>query len=199
MQLLLLRSGDIEKSLGLKKSSVFKFCQWNLNSVAALDFVEIPLIDTFITTHKFDIMCLSLTFLDSAIPHYDENININDYSLLRCSSDKGNKAGSELGNITTSAGYSHLICIPIHFINESSSCVLLIFCSNAVLHQIVELNHQFKKNVIVILSTELYILTYLCHLHITERFRITNVLIPKILKKKLFPCLIGRSLSKSKQ
>ena len=155
MQLLLPRSGDIEKNLGLKKSSVFKFCQWNLNSLTALDFVEIPLIDAFITTHKFDIMCLSLTFLDYAIPHYDENININDYSLLRCSSDKGNKAGSKLGNITTSAGYSHLICNPIHFINESSSCVLLIFCSNAVLHQIVELNHQFKKNVIVILSTEL--------------------------------------------
>ena len=41
-----------------------------------------------------------------------------------CSSDKDNKAGCELDNITTSAGYSQMID------NESSSCIDLIFSSN---------------------------------------------------------------------
>ena len=52
MVLLLLRSGDIEKNPGPKKSSVFNFCHWNLNSLAAHDFVEITLIEAFITTHN---------------------------------------------------------------------------------------------------------------------------------------------------
>ena len=56
---------------------------WNLNGLTAHDFVKVPLIEAFITTHNFDIICLSETFLDSTIPHNDKNININGYSLLR--------------------------------------------------------------------------------------------------------------------
>ena len=51
--------------------------------LAAHDFVKVPLIEAFINTHNFDIVYLSGTFLDSTIPQNDENININDYSLLR--------------------------------------------------------------------------------------------------------------------
>ena len=46
-----------------------------------MTFVKVPLIEAFITTHNFNIVCLSETFLDSTIPHNDENIN--GYSLLR--------------------------------------------------------------------------------------------------------------------
>ena len=73
---ILLISGDIETITGPKKSSAIKFCFWNLNGLAAHDFVKVPLIEAFITTHNFDIACLSETFLDSTISHNDENINI---------------------------------------------------------------------------------------------------------------------------
>ena len=33
--------------------------------------------------HNFDIVCLCKTFLDLTIPHNDENVNINGYSLSR--------------------------------------------------------------------------------------------------------------------
>ena len=56
---------------------------WNLNGLAAHDFVKIPLIEAFITTHNFDIICLSETFLDSNIDISDTRINISGYSLLR--------------------------------------------------------------------------------------------------------------------
>ena len=79
---LLLKSGDIETNPGPKKSSAIKFCHWNLNGLAAHGFVKVPLIEAFITTHNFDIVCLAETLLDSKIPHDDENININGYSLL---------------------------------------------------------------------------------------------------------------------
>ena len=53
------------------------FCHWNLNGLAAHEFVKIPLIEAIITTHNFDIISLSKTFLDSTIPQNDQNININ--------------------------------------------------------------------------------------------------------------------------
>ena len=53
---LLLISGDIETNPGPKKSSATKFCHWNLNGLAAHDFVKVPLIEAFITTHNFDII-----------------------------------------------------------------------------------------------------------------------------------------------
>ena len=77
MALLLLRSSDVETNPGPKKSPVTKFCLWNLNGLAAHDFLKFSLIEAF---HKFDIICLLETFLDS---QHDENIMINGYSLLR--------------------------------------------------------------------------------------------------------------------
>ena len=44
-------------------------------------FVKVPVIKPFITTHSFDILCLSETFLDSTIPYNYKNIKINGYSL----------------------------------------------------------------------------------------------------------------------
>ena len=86
-----LKSGDMETNPGPKKSSVIKFCHWNLNGLAAHDFV--PLIEAFITTHNFDIVCLSETFLDSTTPHDDENININGYLLSRVDHPNNIKRG----------------------------------------------------------------------------------------------------------
>ena len=44
---------------------------------------------------------------------------------------KKNSAGIELDNITTTSGYNQMIDKPTHYINESSSCIDLIFSSNA--------------------------------------------------------------------
>ena len=47
-----------------------------------------------------------------------------------CSTDKNNKAGSTLENITLTLGYNQMINTPSHFTNGSSSCIDLIFSSN---------------------------------------------------------------------
>ena len=289
VRLLLLRAGDIEKNPGPKKS--IKFCHWNLNGLAAHGFVKIPLIETFINTLNFDIICLYETFLDSTIPQNDENINIKGYSLLRadhpgnskrggvclyykeylpliarndiscmqgclvtelsmnneksffrclyrspsqsheeldtfcsnldlllsninnnhpncsiligdfnakssrwCSSDKDNKAGCELDNITTSAGYSQMINKPTHFINESSSCIDLIFSSNHSLTKNCGIDHSIYDK---------------CHHNIIYGTLNFKVPLPppyyreikKIFKifKRLFQCLIGEVHSKAIQ
>ena len=66
--LLLLQSNDIEISLGHMKSSRLNFCHWNLNGIAAHDFVKVLLIEAFIKAKNIDIIRLSETFLDSTIP-----------------------------------------------------------------------------------------------------------------------------------
>ena len=73
--LLLLLSGDIEINPGPKRSSI-NFCHWNLNGVISHDFIKVPLVDVFITSNNFDLVCLSETFLDSTIPNDDVKIQI---------------------------------------------------------------------------------------------------------------------------
>ena len=90
-KILLVNSGDIETNPGSKKSSPIKFCHWNLNGLAAHDFTKVPLIEAFISTHNFDILCLSETFVDSTIDLNDENINIDGYSILRADHPSNNK------------------------------------------------------------------------------------------------------------
>ena len=43
--------------------------------------------------HSFDFVCLFETFLDSTLPHSDENININSYLLLRVDHPNNIKRG----------------------------------------------------------------------------------------------------------
>ena len=62
-------SGDIEKNMGPKSSFCEKFsiCHWNLNSISAHNFIKISLLNVYISTHNFDILCLSETYLHSSM------------------------------------------------------------------------------------------------------------------------------------
>ena len=51
--------------------------------MAAYYFIKLPLIEAYIVTSNFNIVCLSETFLDSSIPNNDDRFNIVEYSLLR--------------------------------------------------------------------------------------------------------------------
>ena len=55
--LLLLLSGDIETNPSPKRSSNIKFCHWNLNGLAAHDFIKVPLVEAFIASNNFDLVC----------------------------------------------------------------------------------------------------------------------------------------------
>ena len=61
--------------------------------MAARDFIKVPLVEAFITSNNFDLVCLSETFLDSTIPNDDVNIQINGYSLLRADHPNNIKGG----------------------------------------------------------------------------------------------------------
>ena len=64
---LLLFGGDVELNPGPKQSSInaFSVCYWNLNSISAHNYAKIFFLKAYIAIHKFDIICISETYLDS--------------------------------------------------------------------------------------------------------------------------------------
>ena len=83
--------GDIEINQGLKQSSL-TFCHWNLNGVAAHEFIKVSLLQGYITERNFDI-CLSETFLNSSLDSEDDRLKIEGYNLRRSDHPSGSKKG----------------------------------------------------------------------------------------------------------
>ena len=63
--ILLLLSGDIETNLGPDPGYLnsFSFCHWNLNSIAAHNFIKMSLLQAYNAINWFDIICLSETLI----------------------------------------------------------------------------------------------------------------------------------------
>ena len=66
-EIVLKLGGDIEENPGPKPSSneSFSICRWNLNSISAHNCIKVSLLRAYISTHKFDIICISETYFDS--------------------------------------------------------------------------------------------------------------------------------------
>ena len=72
--------GDVEVNPGPERNSCqiqsFSICHWNLNSLIAHRFAKALLFTACLSVNKFDIVCLSETFLNSEILTDDENLQI---------------------------------------------------------------------------------------------------------------------------
>ena len=67
--IVVLKSWDIETNPGPVSSNLksMSLCHWNLNSMAADNFIKLAQLEVYLSIHKHDIVCLSKTFLDSAL------------------------------------------------------------------------------------------------------------------------------------
>ena len=83
--LLILLSADVELNPGPKRASTsnISICHWNLNSISAHNYIKLFLLKAYIAIHKFDIICLSETYLDSSTTSDDDNLAISGYNLIR--------------------------------------------------------------------------------------------------------------------
>ena len=74
--------GDIELNAGPKKSkeNTLSVCHWNLNSITAHNFSKLTQLKAYVSTYKYDLICLSETYLDSSIP--DDMIEKEEYNLV---------------------------------------------------------------------------------------------------------------------
>ena len=86
--ILIILSDDIEKNLEPKPSSCDKFsvCHWNLDSISAL---LLP----YVSTHNFEILCLSETYLDSSGSSNVSNLTMPGYDLYRADHSSNVKLG----------------------------------------------------------------------------------------------------------
>ena len=91
---LLLRSHeDIELNPGPCKSNDnnLSVCHWNLNSITAHNFSKLMQLKAYISTYKYDFICLSETYLDSSTPN--NLIDIEGYNLVHADHPHDTKRG----------------------------------------------------------------------------------------------------------
>ena len=77
------RSGDIEPNPGPKPNfcQSFSIFHWNLNSILAHNFI------------KFDVVCLSETYLNASISNDDDSLEVPGYNLFRADHPTNTKQG----------------------------------------------------------------------------------------------------------
>ena len=88
-------SGDIEENPGpqSRPCSSLSICHWNLNRIPAHNFIKLSLLRDYISINKFDIICLSETYLDSSISSSDGNLEVPGYTLIRTDNPNNTKRG----------------------------------------------------------------------------------------------------------
>ena len=59
--------------------------------MSAYNYTKLSSLKAFIAVHKFDIICLSETYLDSSVAPDDDNLDISGYSLVRSNHPSKNK------------------------------------------------------------------------------------------------------------
>ena len=90
---LILLWGDFEENPGpkTKPNDKHSVCHWNVNSIHSHNFQKIAVLESFVAMHKFDIICISETFLNNT--YEDNDLNLNGYSLLRADHPSNAKRG----------------------------------------------------------------------------------------------------------
>ena len=81
---ILVLSGDVEENLDPKPKSCRSFSieaskskllrQWDVNNVSVYNFSKVFLLSTYISIHKFDVICISRTFLYSDTAFDGDNL-----------------------------------------------------------------------------------------------------------------------------
>ena len=74
----------IEKNSGPLKdfSQTFSIGHWNLNSLAAHNFTKVELFKAYLSVQRFDIFCISETYLSSSITQDVDNLQMPEYDLI---------------------------------------------------------------------------------------------------------------------
>ena len=82
-------SDDMETNAGPKhsfSSQGYKICHWNLNSLPSNMYKKV-------SVHKFDIICLSETYLNSETSSDDCNVELPGYNIIRDDQPSNTKRG----------------------------------------------------------------------------------------------------------
>ena len=94
-EIVLKLSGDIKENPGPKPScnQSFCICHWNWNSISAHNYIKVSLLRAYISTHKFDEICISETYLNSNTSDGEDNLKLAGYNLIRADHPSNTKRG----------------------------------------------------------------------------------------------------------
>ena len=93
ISVLLRRHGDIELNPGPTKlkGNTVSVCHWSLNSITAYNFSKLTQLKAYVSTYKYDFICLSETCLDSSTP--GNLVDVQGYNLVRADHPDNTKRG----------------------------------------------------------------------------------------------------------
>ena len=94
---IIMLSGDIETNSGPKhsfSSQGLMICHWNLNSLSSNMYKKVSLLSAYTSIHKFDIICLSETYLNSETSPDDINLEIHGCNIIRNDHPSNTKRGA---------------------------------------------------------------------------------------------------------
>ena len=72
-------------------TSNMAICHWNLNSISTHNYIKLFLLKAYIAIHKFYIISLSETYLDSSTTSDDDNLAVSGCNLIRSNHPSNNK------------------------------------------------------------------------------------------------------------
>ena len=93
---IIILTGDIETNPGPKhsfSSQGLTICHWNLNRLLSQMYKKFSLLLAYISVHKFDIICLSETYLNSETSLDYDHLEISGYNIIRNDHPSNTKHG----------------------------------------------------------------------------------------------------------
>ena len=117
--LLVFLSGNVEINSGPKRTpkASLSICHWNLNGISAHNYVKLSLLRAYLPFHKFDIICLSETDLNSSNSPDDEILEISRYNLVHSDHPLNGKRGG------VCIYYKNYLPLQIFSVNYLSECI----------------------------------------------------------------------------
>ena len=109
---LILLSGDVESNPGPNNKQTLSVFHWNLNSISVYNFIKLSSIQALNSIHKFDLLCISETYLDSSISSDNPDLILDGYKLIRSDHPRDIKRGGAL--------IYYKETLPIKFLNISN-------------------------------------------------------------------------------
>ena len=81
-EIVLKLSDDIKENPIPRPSSnqIFSIFHWNQNNISAYNYLKISLLRAYISSHKFDVICIYETHLDSGTSDIHDSLKIADYN-----------------------------------------------------------------------------------------------------------------------
>ena len=141
---IVLLSGNVEINPGPKHipETSLSICHWNLSSISDHNYVKLSLFRAYLAFHKFNIICLFKTYLNSSNSPDDETLQISGYNLVPSDHPLNSRRG---GVCIYYKNYLPLQIISVNYLSECINFEIVIgnkICNFITLHRLPSQNQD---------------------------------------------------------